>query len=152
MVPIDFILIDLMQDCDLAVVKAELAADPIQGLSIGHVVHCSAGDVFGQSGILLLGDVVGILVGLPLMLSRQFLLQALDFHVAAGELGGLVTLCFEGGHIDLALAAVEVYAGPLNSLVLYQRGVEADALLKFLDHHNRLPPLKRFRLYLITWR
>ena len=122
-------------------------------------MRCAAGDALGQVGVLLLGDVVGILVGLPLLLPLQLLLQALDFDVAAAELGDLVTLRFEGSHVDLALdalgdpvgvllvslaegvlVAVEVHVGPLNGLVLYQRGVEAGALLKFLDHHNRLPP------------
>ena len=122
-------------------------------------MRCAAGDALGQVGVLLLGDVVGILVGLPLLLPLQLLLQALDFDVAAAELGDLVTLRFEGGHVDLALdafghpvgvllvslaegvlVAVEVHIGPFDGLVQYLRGVEAGALLEFLDHHSRLPP------------
>ena len=61
-VPVDLVLVDLMQDRDLAAVKAELAADPIQSLGIGHVARCAAGDALGQVGVLLLGDVVGVLV------------------------------------------------------------------------------------------
>ena len=41
--PVDLVLVDLMQDRDLAAVKAELAADPIQGFGISHVVRCAAG-------------------------------------------------------------------------------------------------------------
>lgn len=73
-VPVDLVLVDLMQNRDLAAVKAELAANPIQGLGVGHVTRCAAGDALGQVGVLLLGDVVGILVGLPLLLPLQLLL------------------------------------------------------------------------------
>ena len=66
-VPVDLVLVDLVQDRDLAAVKAELAADPIQGFGISHVVRCATEDALGQVGVLLLGDVVGILVGFPLL-------------------------------------------------------------------------------------
>ena len=67
-VPVDLVLVDFMQDRDLAAVKAELTADPIQGFIISHVAGRPAINALGQLRIFGLGDVLRELVWLPFQL------------------------------------------------------------------------------------
>ena len=65
LVPVDLLLVDFMQDRDLAAVEAELPTNPVQGFVIGHVVGSPAGNSLDQLRVLRLGNVLAELVGLP---------------------------------------------------------------------------------------
>lgn len=67
-VPVNLLLVDFMQDRDLAAVKAELPANPVQGLIIGHVAGRPARDSLDQLRVLRLGNILRALVGLPFQL------------------------------------------------------------------------------------
>ena len=163
-VTVDFLLVDFMQDCNLAAVKAELLANPIQGLIIGHVAGGPAIDALGQLRIFGLGDVLRELVGLPFQLPVKLgleesqpalilraallegLIQIQDFAVQPLNLGGagLIDFLF-AVTIDKSLAesvfiTVETAIGLFDFGVLGGHRLEAGALHKFGQHHFRVPP------------
>lgn len=84
--PVDFLLVDLIQDRDLAAVKAEPPTNPVQSFIIGHVAGIAAGDTLDQSHILRMGNLLAELVRLPFQL--------------------FVELCPESGQLALIFRAV----------------------------------------------